>query len=284
MALALRVMVPVKGLAGIGVGGQGCRAPVANDAGVRLRHRNEDAQAIDRRDAEELVGAGAGGNATRNQRADVGVARRHDAVIRSVDILKSLQLLQPANARHRRLDRGLLGLCVAHCLVGFLLGNGVRLEQILVASTGDVGEVQVGLRRLQIGLRNLQLLVDFGGFDRRHQLAPCARALRCRSTTFSGSHWCASRWAYPRTAACCRAASACRCPHCSSGTPPLLPAPRRPCSPWSAPRPPATARGCHTPRCIASTSAATISPIQKPRPSEPAGAVAAGTPCACLAS
>ena len=55
--------------------------------------------------------------------------------------------------------------------VGLLLGDGVGLEEVLIAGGGGVGEIEVGLRALEVGLGDLELLVDLGGFDGGHELA-----------------------------------------------------------------------------------------------------------------
>ena len=55
--------------------------------------------------------------------------------------------------------------------VGLLLGDGVLFEEVLVALGGGVGEREVGLRALEVGLRDLELLIDLGGFDDGHELA-----------------------------------------------------------------------------------------------------------------
>ena len=86
-------------------------------------------------------------------------------------MLEGLQLLEAADVGLGGFDGGPLGGGAGDGDVGLLLGDGVGLEQILIALGGGVGEVEVGLRALEVGLGDLELLVELGGFDGGHELA-----------------------------------------------------------------------------------------------------------------
>ncbi len=96
-----------KGLAWELVEGEGSGAAIADQAGVGFGHGDEDAELVDRREVEKLVGAGAGVGAAGDERADICVASGDDAIKRGVDLLKTLQLLEAADAGHGGLDGGL---------------------------------------------------------------------------------------------------------------------------------------------------------------------------------
>ena len=156
--------------AGVLVEGEGGFAADADGGRVGLGDGDEDADLVDGGEVEELRASGAV-FAGVDEGADVGVAGGDDAVEGGVDFFEGLELLEAADGGHGGLDGGFFGGGVAHGDVGLLLGDGVGLEQILVAGGGGVGEVEVGLGAFEIGFGDLELLVELGGFDLGHELA-----------------------------------------------------------------------------------------------------------------
>ena len=181
MALELRAMRADEVLAGVFVEGEGGVVAVVNRGERRSRGRRRRRAACRWRRGGRAPWA-ARCRAGVDEVADIGVARGDDAVEGSVDFLEGLELLEAADVGFGGVDGGLLGGCVAHGHVGLLLGDGVGFEEVLIALRGGVGEIEVGLRALEIGLRDLQLLVELGGFDDGHQLA-LATWRRCRRTS-----------------------------------------------------------------------------------------------------
>ncbi len=88
----------------------------------------------------------------------------------AVDLFEGLQLLQPVNVCGHGIDRRLPRAEIADRLIGLLLGDGIRLEQVLPASRGDLCQLLVRLRILQVCASLIQLLINFRGFDLRQQL------------------------------------------------------------------------------------------------------------------
>ena len=179
----------------VGILCQRCVIAVMDRVGVHFRHRDIDAEPIGRIHVKQfawIVGPGTG----INEVADICVARGNDAVKRRNDALVALQLFEAANVGPAGIHRGLRGDVISAGLVGLLLRNGVLGQQCLPAVAGHAGQVRVGLHTLQLGARLVQLLVYLGRLDLGEEIALCARARQCRSTTSSGSRWCESRLAY----------------------------------------------------------------------------------------
>ena len=84
---------------------------------------------------------------------------------RRIDLLERLQILKPVNIGSIGIRSGLFGAQVGNLLVGFLLGDGVALQQEPPPGLRCFGQMIVGLRGFKIGTRLLELLVDFGSFD-----------------------------------------------------------------------------------------------------------------------
>ncbi len=106
-----------------------------------------------------------------DQRADIGVARRHDAVERRRQPLEGEEHFQPVDGGQgglgeRRLDREVAGL-----LVDRLAGHGIGAAELLPAGGGHGGQ---GLGRLGAGQRRLglqELLVEIRRLDLGQELA-----------------------------------------------------------------------------------------------------------------
>src|SRR6201984_2660789 len=68
-------------------------------------------------------------------------------------------------------DGGLFGSQIAGCVVHFLLGYAIGLDEVPVATGSDVREIGVGLRGFEIGFRLNELLIDFRRVDFGKELA-----------------------------------------------------------------------------------------------------------------
>src|ERR1700733_973325 len=159
----------MKSLAREFIEGQGGWRTGAGGAGVHLGYRDVQPELLYGRDVKEFPRLRAGPSV--DECSNVRIARRDDAVEGGIDLLKRLQLLQASYIRSAGCGRCFHRAEITDRLVGFLLGHGARAHQVKPAVRGDLGNVQVGLRGIQLRLSLLQLLVDFGSFDLREQLA-----------------------------------------------------------------------------------------------------------------
>ncbi len=194
MALALRTMVPGNFLAGIGVRGQRRTIAIVDRIRVDLGDRDINAQLAGRIHMKQLARIARPGAGV-NEVANVGVARGNDAIERSNDALVALELFEAAYVGLAGVHRGLRSDVIGAGLIGLLLRDGVLGEQRLPAVAGDFGEVRVGLHALQFGARLIAAADQLQASRWWRGDCLCARARQCRSTTSSGSRWCASRWA-----------------------------------------------------------------------------------------
>ena len=161
-----------EGLARVFVERKGGGVAIVDVGGVDLGDGDEDAQLVDAGDAEEFFGGAAGGGgAGVDEVADVRVALGDDAAVGGVDLLKGLELFEASDVGLSGFDGGALGGGAGDGDIGLLLGDGVQLEEILIALGGGVGEVEVGLGALEVGARDLQLFVELRGLDGGHELA-----------------------------------------------------------------------------------------------------------------
>src|ERR1700739_2003875 len=103
--------------------------------------------------------------------SDVGIAGGDDPVKGRIDLFERLQLLEAPHVGGTGFRRSLHRAEIAYRLVGFLLRYRAVADQVLPASCGDLGNIQVGLRRIQVRSGLQQLLVDFRSFYLRKQLA-----------------------------------------------------------------------------------------------------------------
>ncbi len=141
----------------------------ARGTGVYLRNRNVQAERANGCHVKEFPGLRAG--PCIDECSDVRIAGGYDSIKWSINLLERLQLFQASHIRGTGFGRGCHRIEIADRLVGFLLGNGARAHQVLPATGGDLRNVQVGLRGIQVRSGLLQLLVDFGSFNLREQLA-----------------------------------------------------------------------------------------------------------------
>ncbi len=159
----------MKSLAREFIEGQGGWRTGAGGAGVHLGNRDVQPELLNGRDVKEFPRLRAGPSV--DECSNVRIARGDDAVEGGIDILKRLQLHQASNIRSAGCGRCFHRAEITDRLVSFLLGHGTRTHQVEPAVRGDLGNVQVRLRGIQLRLSLLQLLVDFGSFDLREQLA-----------------------------------------------------------------------------------------------------------------
>src|SRR6267143_251234 len=168
-----RVGVPheraLEGPPGELIEGEGRGGSGTGRARVDLGDGHEHAERVDGRHVEELS-ARRRRRSRVDQDADVHIARRDDPVERREDLLKSLELLEPADVRDIRIHGGLHRAERAHRHVRLLLGDRVALEERLPAVGGDLSLPQIGLRRLEIGPGLLELLIDLGRLDLGEEL------------------------------------------------------------------------------------------------------------------
>ena len=85
--------------------------------------------------------------------------------------LERLQLFKAANVRVRRCEVGLGLLVGARLCIGFLLGNRIRLAQVLPAVRGNLREIHLRRDLLPASARLGQLLIDFRSINIGEQLA-----------------------------------------------------------------------------------------------------------------
>src|SRR5216683_3209277 len=137
--------------------------------GVHLRNRHVYAKGANRGDVKQFSRLCA--CPCVDERPDIRIARGDDAVKGRMDLFERLQLLETPHVGGTRFGRGFHRAEIADGLIGFLLGHGPRTHQVLPTGGSDFGNVQVSLRGIQLRLSLPQLLVDFGSFDLREQLA-----------------------------------------------------------------------------------------------------------------
>src|SRR5258708_29102809 len=158
-----------EGLAREFIEGQGSGRIGPRSTGVHLRNRDVQAERANGGDVKELsrlwIVPGI------DECSDVRIAGRDYAGERSIDLFERLQLFQAPHVGRTGFDRGFHCVEIAGRLVGFLLRHGARVHQVLPAARGNLGDVQVGLRGIQVSASLQQLLVEFWGFDLRKQLA-----------------------------------------------------------------------------------------------------------------
>ena len=105
-----------------------------------------------------------------DQRADVRIPCRDHTGERRIDFLEGLQLLQPVNIGRHGINRGLASTEIADRLIGLLLGNRVRLKQVLPPRRGNLCQLLVCLGILQVCACLFQLLINLRGVDVCQQL------------------------------------------------------------------------------------------------------------------
>ena len=168
--------------------------------GVELGHVDVDAQDIFGGEVEELpVGAGI------DEGADVDIARGDDAVKGRIDAFEADELFEALDVGLRGLHLGGGGGGLGGEVVGVLLGDGVALEQILVARGLNLCVGGVGLGGGEIGLGLRQLLVDFRAGDGGQELALLHVCADVEVPLASGSRWCGRRSANRYRPGRCRA-------------------------------------------------------------------------------
>ena len=106
-----------------------------------------------------------------DQRSDVDVAGRDDAVERRDDVGERLQRLQTVEVGLRRLNFGVLGVGVAHLLVGRLLRNRRRIAQGIPALRRHARQLEIGLGLDELALGDRDALVEFRRVDDRQDVA-----------------------------------------------------------------------------------------------------------------
>jgi hypothetical protein len=100
-----------------------------------------------------------------DQRADIGFARRHDAVEWRADVLESSDGLQALDIRLRRGEQRVTGGVGAGLFIRFLLRYRLRQQHAFPALGSAGGELFVGMCRRQICFRLVDLLVELRGVD-----------------------------------------------------------------------------------------------------------------------
>jgi hypothetical protein len=126
---------------------------------------------------EQLRAAGgahadaAAGGAHVDERADVGLARSHDAVEWRDQALEALLGDELVDQRLRRLDLGHIGVPGERARVDILLGDGVGVGKGLPALRGDLRELRIGLGDSQTRARLHELLIEVGGVDLGEHIA-----------------------------------------------------------------------------------------------------------------
>ncbi len=127
------------------------------------------------------VRAGAGVD----QLADVGVARGDHAVERRINVLEGLQFLEALHVGCAEdASVAFLACEVAVGVVDVLLRYGVRVFEVLVALPGDLRQIAVGFRSIQIRASLQQLLIDFRRIDYGEQLTRFHAGADVVHTTF----------------------------------------------------------------------------------------------------
>src|SRR5258708_9591020 len=159
----------MKGLAWEFIEGQRGWRTRTRGAGVHLGNRDVQAQLTNGGDVKEFPRLCAG--PCIDECSDIRTAGGDDAVEGGVDLFERLQLFKTPDVGGAGFGRGFDRAEIADRLVGFLLGHGTSAYQVLPAAGGDLGNVQVGLRGVQVRSSLQQLLVNFGSFDLRQQLA-----------------------------------------------------------------------------------------------------------------
>ena len=149
------------GLAGELRNREGGSLPDRNLRRHDLGHLDVDSQTVQVGDFEQLLAGGA----RVDQRADIGLAGRHDAIEGGGDALIGLQRLQPADIGLGRGDQRRLRFLVARLLVHGLLRDGLRSLKSLPPLGGERGEPLIGLGGRKIGLGLDELLVEVGRID-----------------------------------------------------------------------------------------------------------------------
>src|SRR5260370_1405892 len=163
----------MEGLAREFVEGQGGWRTGWRRTGVNLRDRDVEAERANGGDVKELSRLYIGPWIDECVEGRIGGG--DDAVKGGIDLFERLQLLQAPHVGGTGFGRGFHRAEIADRLVGFLLGHGARAHQILPAARGDFGDVQVGLRGIQVRSSLQQLLVYFLGFDLRKPLSVLVR-------------------------------------------------------------------------------------------------------------
>src|SRR5882672_1421606 len=158
----------MKGLAREFIEGQSGGRTGTRGTGVHLRNRHVYSKCANSGDVKQFLRLRAGPCV--DECPDIRIACGDDAVKGRIDLLERLQLLETPHVGGTRFGRGFRRAEIADGLVGFLLGYGPRTHQILPTGGSDFGNVQVGLRGIQLRLGLPQLLVHFGSFDLREQL------------------------------------------------------------------------------------------------------------------
>ena len=92
-------------------------------------------------------------------------ALRDGAIERCSHPFEALHLLKPANIGACCLNVRLLRVKVLIILVYILLGYRVCLDEPLISSGGNTGQLQIGLRLSERSASLIQFLVDFGGIN-----------------------------------------------------------------------------------------------------------------------
>src|SRR5713226_3825466 len=159
----------MEGLAREFIEGQAGWRTGARGTGVHLGDRDVEAQRANGGDVKELSRLCAG--ACVDECSDVRIAGGDDPVKGGIDLFERLQLLKAPHVGGTGFGSGFHRAEIADRLVGFLLGDGPVAYQVLPTSCGDLGDLQVGLRAIQVRSSLKQLLVDFRGFYFRKQLA-----------------------------------------------------------------------------------------------------------------
>ncbi len=86
-------------------------------------------------------------------------------------MLEGLQFFEPAHIGFGGLYIGDLGFQVSDRVIDFLLGDTIRLDELLVTRRGNLGKIRIGLRGIQIGARLRQLLIHFRSVNISKQIA-----------------------------------------------------------------------------------------------------------------
>ncbi len=146
---------------------------------------------IDAGENEELDTSGSGVD----ERTGIDVALDQYAGEGSVDVLERFQLLEAADIGVGGSQVGQSLLISAGLRVGFLLGDGIRLAQILPAIGGDFGDVELS-RGSAGGWRGPATIPDrLREYQCRRADRPWSRGCQCLCTSAGGIHWCERRWA-----------------------------------------------------------------------------------------
>ncbi len=86
-------------------------------------------------------------------------------------MLEGFQFFKPAHVGFRGFYISDFGFQIPDGIIDLLLRDPVRLDQFLETCGRNLGEIRVGLRRIQVGARLGQLLVHFRGINVGKQIA-----------------------------------------------------------------------------------------------------------------